>query len=98
MKFVNAAFLLLLVADGRNYVTPGGLFPHRATLCTSTDVNHVARPPGPPWQIGNLACTVVAGSNSHESLTCVAPPRQIDAHSMVQVTVDGQSATPVMFR
>ncbi len=46
----------------------------------------------PTVMVGALPCTVLPGTFGHETLTCTAPPRQVDQSSAIVVTVGGQSS------
>jgi hypothetical protein len=54
-------------------------------------------PMAPQVLVGDLPCQVVTGSFSHESLDCVAPPRQVYRDASIVVVQDGLSSAAVAF-
>jgi hypothetical protein len=52
--------------------------------------------PLPLVLLGGLPCDPLPGSamHTHTTLLCVAPPAQLDTHTAITVTVDGQSSSP----
>jgi hypothetical protein len=53
-----------------------------------------------PWvpvvSVGSLPCAVVPGTHNHSSLTCIAPPRQVDGDSVVRVSTESGPSSITM--